>query len=375
MVETEQIKYFAEYIWYDCEGNFRSKTRVCKYTIESGVNKSILLNKEIYPHWNYDGSSTGQAQQNTSEVHLEPLVVYKDPFRGGNNVLVLCDIYTLEYYNNTHNRKYLTPHHNIIEYFQKHKNSQSTFGLEQEFFLIDRATQNPYSTVSSFNNIITNIKDKIMNSSSQNEYCGVGVINDKVRSYLELCLKHFEYMNLSITGMNLEVAPSQGEYQVCNVGELASFDLMILRYVLNRESENWPFYVSLEPKLKLNKNMNGSGCHINFSTLDMRSKGGYEVIQNVLSYMKTLPTDEHLKYYGSNNKERLTGKNETSRWDQFTIGEGHRGCSIRIPQQTIRDGHGYFEDRRPGGNIDPLVATHYLFTKYINYNNQRQTDI
>jgi glutamine synthetase len=45
------------------------------------------------PTWNYDGSSTGQAPGDDSEVYLVPRAMYKDPFRGGDNILVMCDCY------------------------------------------------------------------------------------------------------------------------------------------------------------------------------------------------------------------------------------------------------------------------------------------
>ncbi|KAI9100763.1 hypothetical protein K1719_024125 [Acacia pycnantha] len=43
------------------------------------------------PKWNYDGSSTGQAPGEDSEVILYPQAIFKDPFRGGNNILVVCE--------------------------------------------------------------------------------------------------------------------------------------------------------------------------------------------------------------------------------------------------------------------------------------------
>lgn len=45
------------------------------------------------PKWNFDGSSTGQAPGEDSEVILYPQAVYADPFRGGDNIMVLCDCY------------------------------------------------------------------------------------------------------------------------------------------------------------------------------------------------------------------------------------------------------------------------------------------
>ena len=46
------------------------------------------------PKWNYDGSSTGQAPGEDSEVILYPQSIYPDPFRAGDNIMVLCDCYT-----------------------------------------------------------------------------------------------------------------------------------------------------------------------------------------------------------------------------------------------------------------------------------------
>merc|ERR1712216_246715 len=41
--------------------------------------------------WNYDGSSTGQAPGDDSEVLMRPVRIFPDPFRGGDNILVLCE--------------------------------------------------------------------------------------------------------------------------------------------------------------------------------------------------------------------------------------------------------------------------------------------
>ena len=56
-----------EYIWIDAKMNLRSKT---KYTTEKNP-----------PIWNYDGSSTGQAEGTDSEVFLNPVTTFRDPFR------------------------------------------------------------------------------------------------------------------------------------------------------------------------------------------------------------------------------------------------------------------------------------------------------
>jgi len=66
---------------------------------------------------------------------------------------------------------------------------------------------------------------------------------------------------------------------------------------------------------------------------------------------------EHIAVYGENNYLRLTGLHETSSMTKFTWGIGTRNTSVRIPNETAKNGCGYFEDRRPAANIDPYLAT------------------
>lgn len=78
-------KIIAEYIWIDGSGIvLRSKCR----TLNSKVNSVADI-----PEWNYDGSSTYQAVTDQSEVILKPVAFYKDPFRRGDNILVMCETF------------------------------------------------------------------------------------------------------------------------------------------------------------------------------------------------------------------------------------------------------------------------------------------
>lgn len=75
----------AEYIWIDGSGiGIRSKART--------LNEKPKTVQDI-PEWNFDGSSTNQAPTNDSEITLKPVNFYDDPFRGGDNILVLCATY------------------------------------------------------------------------------------------------------------------------------------------------------------------------------------------------------------------------------------------------------------------------------------------
>ena len=66
---------------------------------------------------------------------------------------------------------------------------------------------------------------------------------------------------------------------------------------------------------------------------------------------------------------RLTGHHETSSMDVFSWGVGTRHTSVRIPNSVVKDGKGYFEDRRPASNCDPyLVSDRMLSTVYSEVN-------
>jgi glutamine synthetase len=76
-------KIIAEYIWIGGSGiALRSKAR----TLDKKVNSLADI-----PEWNYDGSSTYQATTEQSECILKPVAYYRDPFRRGDNILVMCD--------------------------------------------------------------------------------------------------------------------------------------------------------------------------------------------------------------------------------------------------------------------------------------------
>ena len=60
---------------------------------------------------------------------------------------------------------------------------------------------------------------------------------------------------------------------------------------------------------------------------------------------------------------------ETASFDTFSFDINkpvNRGASVRVGHDTVKEGKGYFEDRRPASNIDPYIVTSRLFSNYLN---------
>jgi len=289
----------ALYIWIDGTGEgLRSKTK----TLEEYPNSVADL-----PIWNYDGSSCYQAEGSNSDTYLHPVKFYPDPFRGGKNIMVMCETYK---YNKekteTNKRK------ECAEVMEKAKHHHPWFGIEQEYTLLDQdghpfgwpkngfpGPQGPY-------------------------YCAVGASNVYGRDIVEAHYRACLYAGIRVSGTNAEVMPAQWEYQVgptegIDMGD----DLWVSRYLLQRVAEDFGVVVSFD---KLSRH------HV-----------------------------RHIKAYdpneGKDNERRLTGAHETSSIHDFSAGVANRGCSIRIPREVAEKGYGYLEDRRPSSNCDPYSVT------------------
>lgn len=334
------VKIIAEYIWLGGKNEVRSKAR----TLEDKVWTS-----ENLPLWNYDGSSTAQAEGHDSEVILHPGAVFPDPIRGGKNIMVMCDC----------RRPDGTPVENNHRVWAKQIFDQSPeqkpwFGLEQEYFLMDATTGKPLGFPAG---------DAHPNSQGQ-YYCAAGTGNvfgrEVVEEHYRACLD----AGLKISGVNAEVAPGQWEFQIGPAEGMEAGDHMwMARYLLERIAEKHGVKVNLHPKPILG-DWNGSGCHCNFSTEDMRNgtanKTGLQIIDEAIEKL-SLKHKEHILAYGEDNHMRLTGLHETSSMEKFSFGRANRGASVRIPNDTIQNEKGYFEDRRPSSNCDPYVVSAMLF--------------
>ena len=163
----------------------------------------------------------------------------------------------------------------------------------------------------------------------------------------------------------MEVAPGQSELQIRDVGINAADGLIVLRYILSRTAEEYGYDIDYSAK-PVKGDWNGSGCHVNYSTLPMRENGGYQYIISAIERLEK-KHKEHLKVYGNDNHQRLTGLHETSSMERFTYGVGNRGASVRIPTETFENKKGYFEDRRPSASMDPYLVTSIIYQTTTSY--------
>ncbi|MCW2942785.1 MAG: Glutamate--ammonia ligase [Actinomycetia bacterium] len=318
------MSYKAEYIWIDGtepSARLRSKTRV----LEDGAE---------LPIWGFDGSSTNQAPGDKSDCVLKPVFSCPDPIRGGDNILVLCEVFLIDGTPHvTNNRAKLSP---VAE---QYADQDSWFGIEQEytFFQAGRplgfpetgfpAPQGPY-------------------------YCGVGADEvfgrDVVEAHLDACM----VAGLKISGINAEVMPGQWEFQIGPAGPLEVGDhLWVARWLLYRIAEDFNVAATLDAK-PVKGDWNGAGAHTNFSTKAMRES--YDAIITACESLGAEgKVEEHIAGYGHGIEDRLTGLHETAPHNEYSYGVSNRGASVRIPWQVELEQKGYIEDRRPNANIDP----------------------
>jgi len=334
------MKTCIEYVWIGGNNELRSKTKVIIYTPELALDD--------IPEWNYDGSSTNQASGEDSEIIIKPRCLFNDPFRCGHNYMVMCDTYHPNGEpHKTNHRKWAS---NV---FNKKLDEEPWFGLEQEYFLTDKDNPNWFL---GFGGVGEN---KVPKSQGQ-YYCSAGVENSFGRNvseeHLYCCIK----AGIKIAGINGEVAPGQWEFQIGPCTGIEEGDhLWMARYILLRVAEKHNIVVNFEPK-PFKGDWNGSGCHTNYSTKQMREDNGLKFINQAIKKLEK-KHDIHMKHYGSGNEERMTGQHETASFDKFTYDIANRGCSIRIGNDTYKNKIGYFEDRRPSSNCDPYLVTGMIF--------------
>ena len=346
------------YVWIDAFGKLREKTKIFNNDelniLDSSKAGFVRLFYKL-PDWNFDGSSTGQATGDKSDVLLKPRYMYFDPFRNFEkcrSYIVLCDTYNQDGTPHVTNKRFACAEreHEVQE---KHK---LLFGVEQEYIVYQQGLPYYWETIQNPVKGITGIQGQY--------YCSIGCDNNFIREIMEAHLEMCMLAGLSIRGTNAEVTPSQGEYQL---GELSGLELAdqhwLSKYILERVCENRHCTPVYDPK-PLTK-WNGNSCHTNISSKNtMNGNNEHTAMEHITIACDKLKARhaEHMAVYGNpeTNKERMTGDYETSDMNNFSCGETSRKVSVRIPHNVVHAEKGYFEDRRLPGDADLYVTNEII---------------
>ena len=322
-------KYKLEYLWldgYKPVANLRGKSLVKDF--------DSFPTLEQLPKWGFDGSSTRQAEGHSSDCVLVPVAVYPDPTKE-NGVLIMNEVYLPDGTPHPTNTRATIP-----------DDLGTWFGFEQEYFLYQ-------------DGVPLGFPKGGYPAPQGKYYCGVGyddmgdVAREIVDTHLDLCIA----AGINHEGINAEVAKGQWEFQIFGKGSKKAADEMwVARYLLNRLTEKYGVSVNYHCKpLGLDVDFNGSGMHANFSTEFMRTTGGKEYFESLMTAFDKYK-NEHIAVYGPDNHLRLTGLHETQSIDKFNWGIANRGASVRVPNSFVPAGYkGYLEDRRPNSQGDPYA--------------------
>ena len=333
----------GEYIWID--GGLPTRKLRSKTKIVPGLSADHDVALSDFPKWQFDGSSTNQAEGDASDCILDPVRIVPDPVRGHGAYLVLCEVFNAD--GRPHATNTRAELRTVLE--QGAGDTEAWFGFEQEYTMYEGSRPLGFPS------------ERRFPAAQGPYYCGVGADEvygrDLVEAHLDACLE----AGLMIVGINAEVMPGQWEYQIGGPGAdplTASDDLWLSRWLLYRLGEEIGVSATLDPK-PVPGDWNGAGMHTNFSTQEMRDPGGIRAINAACENMGNY-IEEHLAAYGAGYEMRLTGHHETCRYDEFKFGVSDRTASVRIPALVAKQECGYLEDRRPNANADPYEVCNVL---------------
>ena len=317
-------KYKLEYIWldgYEPTPNLRSKTKI--------VDFDAFPTLEELPMWNFDGSSTQQAEGRSSDCLLKPVAVFPDSTRK-NGALVMCEVLLPDG----------TPHPT---------NARATimddpgawFGFEQVYFLMRNGRP-------------LGCDGGGYPDCPGEYYAGVGYRNAGnvarriVEEHLDICLD----AGITHQSSNAEVAKGQWGFQTFGKGSKSAADqVWIARYLLERLCERY----SVDPEWHskpIEGDWNGSGLHCSFSTEFLRGKGGQAYFEELMEAFYKYH-NEHIAAYGPDDPQRFMPSTDEQSLDKFNYGVARYGVSIRLPHTFVNSGYkGYLEDRRPNSAGD-----------------------
>lgn len=221
----------AEYVWIGGTGtDLRSKGRT--------LDKKPTDIKDL-PLWNYDGSSTYQAPGTDSEVYLKACKIYRDPIRGGDNILVMSDTYEPPKLlkGGTMSELKAIPtntRYPLTQIMKKVEGVEPIFQLEQEYTLLNSVTKWPLGWSAG----------GLPKKGDIYFGCvGAAVGRDIAEVHYRACL----YAGIKISSYNASVLPGRWEYSIgpCAGADIGD-DVWMSRYLAQRIGELYNVTVAFE---------------------------------------------------------------------------------------------------------------------------------
>ena len=214
----------VEYIWLGLDNEIFSKVRIIRPGQLVQNRSSEYIEYKDIPDWDYDGSSTGQATTESSEVILKPCALYKNPFHNKElqSFIVLCSTYNpdgnpLES-NTRHNAVYIFLEEDVVS-------QDIWFGIEFEYMMYSKATGQP-------------ISERI---SERTNYCSIVAVGKNiVEEHMMMCLD----AGIGYDGYNSEVVGGQWEYQIFGKGIAVADQSIVARYILERIVDKHDIYIN-----------------------------------------------------------------------------------------------------------------------------------
>lgn len=320
----------VDYIWVD--GNqyaarVRNKSRVLPLPDQPQIDD--------YPAWTFDGSLTDQ--EGSEDLHLIPVRQYVNPFKGGRNYLVLCEVNDATSYahfsNHRSGLRLLLDNSNIAPH-------QAWLGFGQHYSLVPLA-----DAEDAMSKQATGQGDAALDEADRRQTLGDRIAEAHAKACLDAGVHLHSWHRSSYQDHRVFQLGCRDEDDHCDALQMAD-DLWVARYLLERLAEDFNqavVYDSLAAQAPLATSI---------STVKTRSElGGIAEIQRAISVLETLEIVD---------KTSNEFKRQFYRSEDFNPGYTSRQSAFRIPAAVVLGRCGYFVDQRPRAKSDPYRIAQYL---------------
>src|SRR3990167_8893936 len=160
--------------------------------------------------WDWDGSSTNQAEGYDSDKVLRHVRAYNNPFES-NGRLILCEVMNFDNSPHVSNSR-----RHLGDAVLKLMKTGIWMAAEQEYFILQREPGMPVDLNASgilvgFSSIEEAAEAQMKQYKQGGDYCSAtNIVNEIMRLHRVLC----HAAGIFVCGTNAEVAPAQGEFQI-----------------------------------------------------------------------------------------------------------------------------------------------------------------